>query len=127
MVKRVNKPKGLRSGFEGTIQDSLKDKKIKFEYEPIRLKYISEAFYLPDFVVNGTIYLEVKGYFKPADRKKMKEVKACHPSLDIRLVFQRDNYLTKAKAMTYSQWATKHGFQWAVGEIPKEWLKEFKK
>lgn len=125
--KRRSKSKNnLRSGFEGTIEETLKEHNVTYQYEPIKIPYVTEAMYLPDFVV-GTVYLEVKGYFDPAARRKMREVKRSNPTLDIRLVFQRDNFTTKAKKQKYSDWAKKHGFQYAIGDVPTEWLKEFKK
>lgn len=120
-----------RSGFEKDIQIILKRKKISFEYEPFKLDYTIKASYLPDFKFNtksgGYFLVEAKGYFSATDRRKLKAVKKDNPTLDIRLLFQRDNYLTKAKTTTYSQWATKNGFKWAIGpELPIKWLKEIK-
>jgi hypothetical protein len=117
-----------RSKFEATVNNKLKIKNVDFKHEPFYLPYVTEALYLPDFVVNGMIVIEAKGYFKPEDRRKMLDVKKFHPDLDIRLVFQRDNKLTKAKnGKTYTQWADQHGFKWAVGEVPNDWILEFKK
>ncbi len=118
----------MRSGFEKTFAEDMKTRGVRYHYEPTRISYVTEALYLPDFVVGNMVYLEVKGYFKPSDRKKMREVKKSNPDLDIRLVFQKNNKLTKSpKSMTYGDWADKHGFKWCVGVIPKEWEKEFKR
>lgn len=121
----------MRSGLEEKVKQRLKKRKVKFRYEPFSLDYYIEAKYTPDFVLSkkdGTdMLVETKGYFKPSDRRKLLAVKKCNPELDIRLVFQRDNYLTKAKADTYSTWAKKHGFPCHVGEeIPNKWLREIK-
>lgn len=129
----------MRSGFEVTVNNFLKHLKCVFWHEPCKIPYITEANYIPDFVIykgklkkpkkpltlsdlNDMILVETKGYFKPADRRKMLAVKKSNPKLDIRIVFQRDNYLTKSKKSKYSDWAEKHGFIWAIQEIPKEWL-----
>lgn len=120
----------FRSGFEAGVFDSASKKfNHNIEYEPPNppIKYTMTYTYLPDFsLAAGKIFVECKGYFGPRDRKKMLAVKAQNPRLDIRLVFQRaNNRLTKSKnSMTYWQWAEKHGFPWAEGEIPCEWLKE---
>lgn len=119
----------MRSGLERTVSKFLKGKKIPFKYEPYSLSYVLEAEYTPDFVLtkkNGEpMYIETKGFFKPSDRRKLLAVKKCNPDIDIRLVFQRDNYLGKSKSGTYTSWAKKHGFPCFVGEsLPKEWLKE---
>jgi hypothetical protein len=37
------------------------------------------------------------------------------------LFFAQDNKIPRSK-MRYSDWAKKYGFEYAVGEIPKEWL-----
>lgn len=72
------------------------------------------------------MYIETKGYFRPEDRKKLLSVVKNNPNIDLRILFQQDNYLTKAKTSRYSDWAEKKGFKWAVGSIPDEWLEEIK-
>ena len=114
----------MRSGFEEQISQLLNEQGIGFQYEPCSFPYITKAYYTPDFVIDD-IYIEVKGYFRPTDRRKMKDVKRAHPDLDIRMWFQRDNYLTKAKKSKYSDWATKNGFPVHVGkEFPAHWFKK---
>ena len=57
-------------------------------------------------------------------RRKMLAVKAQHPELDIRFVFQRNNTLSKQSKTTYGAWADKHGFKWCIfPDIPTSWLK----
>jgi hypothetical protein len=48
----------------------------------------------------------------------MVAVKHLHPELDIRIVFY-------ALVKQNIKWAERHGFKWAVGTIPKEWLSGF--
>ncbi len=105
----------------------MRGRKVRFKYEPCKIPYTYIANYTPDFVI-GDIYIEVKGYFKPADRKKMRAVKNSHPDLDIRLWFMQDNYLSnKTKANRYSDWADKNGFPYHVGDtFPKHWFTEEK-
>lgn len=119
----------MRSGLEDKVRKVLNNKKVKFLYEPYSLSYVIEAWYTPDFVLtkkDGTdLIIETKGFFKPSDRRKMTAIKAAHPELDIRIVFQRDNYLTKSKKAKYTDWAKKNGFPCHVGEeIPDSWLSE---
>jgi len=121
-----SKKKPGRNSFEQKVIQQLTDYRVSFAYEPIKIPYVTEAMYLPDFIVNGTIIVETKGHFDKDDRRKMRDVKRCNPKLDIRLVFQKDNKISKAKrSKTYSQWAAHHGFLWAIGEIPDEWIVEF--
>ena len=114
----------MRSGLERQVADLLKDLKVDYEYEDSSFSYVIEHKYIPDFRV-GDIYLETKGYFKPADRRKMLAVKKANPDLDIRLVFQAPhNKISKRSKTTYAKWADKHGFPWcAYYAIPLSWLK----
>ena len=111
--------KQIKAALRGT---SVKD----ISYETERLKYITESFYIPDFVVRfkdgRVIFIETKGYLRPEDKKKMRLIKQQHPKLDIRIIFQKNNRF-KGSQTTYSDWADKMGIPWAIGEVPKEWLK----
>ncbi len=112
-----------RSGFEADVMADLKRRKVRFDYEKLKLKYVVERTYLVDLQLDNGIIIEIKGWFKPADRSKMLKVKAQHPDLDIRMLFMRDNTLNKTSKTTYTQWCYKHGFPCAVGRIPNDWLK----
>lgn len=119
---------GLRSGFEGVIQKLLQESGIKFGYETRKIPYTLSLNYVPDFIAPSGALIETKGYFKPEDRRKMLAVKRSNPKLDIRLWFQRDNWLNKNKKSKYSDWAVKHGFPYHVGDtLPEEWLNDFTK
>ena len=126
MTRVQAKPSGgYRSKLERRLATELKRAKIKFEYEPFKLDYVSTHTYTPDFVLCNGIILEAKGYLDPDTRSKMIAVKACNPDLDIRFVFERaDNTLSKRSKTTYGQWATRAGFQWSDGVVPKEWAEE---
>ena len=77
--------------------------------------------YLPDFRI-GKMYIECKGRFTAADRKKMRLVKEHNPKKDIRLLFMSNNKLNPRSKTRYSDWAEKNGFKWAIKRIPEEWL-----
>lgn len=113
---------------------------VSFEYEAHEIKFLSEIrnaecldcgstgvgkhrIYTPDFYFPDTrIYVETKGKFDAATRTKMREV--CEQStLDIRMVFMRNNWLTRKHKMTYGRWCDLHGIKWAVGDIPIEWTR----
>jgi hypothetical protein len=117
---------GYRSGFEYTVARSLTERGVEFEYEPkgaiIEYKVDEVRRYLPDFVVGGT-RIECKGRLTAADRKKLLLVKKQNPKLDLRLLFQFDNKLSTRSKTRYSAWAEKNGFKWAVGSVPREWLR----
>ena len=84
---------------------------------------VQYANYLTDFRLPNGIYLEVKGFFKSSDRTKMESVIFEHPELDIRMVFQRDNWVTKLKKQKYSDWCKKRSIKYCVGAVPTEWMK----
>ena len=121
-------PNGYRSGLEKRIADDLDARGVKYEYETKRIAYTvpeREAKYTPDFILPNGIIVEAKGMFDTADRQKHLLVKAQHPELDLRLVFQRANApLYKGSPTTYAAWADKHGFIWAEKLIPPAWAKE---
>jgi hypothetical protein len=126
--KRVKAQRaGYRSALEFDVAANAKRDGIKLEYEPkdAIIGWIPKPKkYLPDFRLKNGIIIEVKGRLTVFDRVKHLSVKEQHPEIDIRFVFQFDNKLTRTSKTRYSDWAKKHGFQYAFGEIPKEWNDE---
>lgn len=107
-----------RNKFETKLERQLKKANVKFRYESERIPYILARYYIPDFVIEtplGTLYIEAKGYLRPEHKSKMAAVKKQHPEKDIRIIFYSHN-------KSYIRWAEKHGFKYAIGTIPKEWL-----
>lgn len=114
---------GMRSGFERTLAAQLKKAGMSFEYETLKVPYILEGTYNPDFILANGIIIEAKGVLDQACRRKMIAVKKQNPDLDVRFVFMRaSNLVTKNSKTTYGMWAEKHGFPWADGLIPQEWF-----
>lgn len=126
------KPIETRSKFEAKIVRELRKDGETFRYEPKDqvLGYEKPATkhkYLPDFELDNGILVEAKGKLDLDTRKKMVLVRDQNPNKDIRFVFMRaNNTLTKKSKTTYGKWATKNGFKWADGSIPKEWYSEKK-
>ena len=114
----------MRSNLEKQVATLLEDLNVEYSYEEEWMPYVIEHKYIPDFKV-GHIYLECKGYFSAADRRKMKAVKQANPEFDIRLVFQAPlNKISKRSKTTYAKWAEKNGFPWCAHyAIPLSWLK----
>ncbi len=115
-----------RSGFEDTVVAELKSREIEFKYESLKLRYVlPERTYTPDLVFPSGIIIELKGYFSPEDRTKMRAVKVAYPELDIRMVFMNgDRKISKTSKLTYGTWCEKYGFPWATWpNIPEEWLR----
>ena len=120
----------FRSGLEKRTADFLNKRKVKFQYEEVKLKWqdLRMRTYTPDFVLSNGIIVETKGRFISSDRTKHLFVKSQHPDLDIRFVFSNPKAkLYKGAKSSYGDWCDKHGFQYAKETIPVEWLKEKKK
>lgn len=116
---------GWRSGLEERVAKELSESGIKYQYESMKIKYdVSETrTYTPDFILPNGIIVETKGRFVAADRKKHLLIQKQFDYFDIRFVFQNARAkLFKGAKSTYSQWCDKHGFLWAQGSIPEEWL-----
>ena len=112
----------FRSKFEQTVAEHLDSLGVAYAYEEDKLSYIVERNYLPDFKLPSGVYIEAKGYFKSADQRKHKLLKQQKPELDIRFVFQRMNGRVQGSKLTCAEWCNKHGFLYAEGIVPKEWL-----
>jgi hypothetical protein len=99
-------------------------------YEADELEYTLTKSYKPDFTIekkSGTMYIEAKGLgraFDAAARTKMAAVRKQHPEKDIRIVFMTDRPFRKGGKMRPSDWAKKHGYPFAIGEVPQEWFEE---
>lgn len=116
---------GFRSGLEQDNAKHLKACRCKFTYEEQSIQYVGKPKrYTPDFVLDNGVIIETKGRFTATDRAKHLLVKEQHPELDIRFVFSNaNNKLSKRSKTTYAQWCERHGFLYAEGLIPKEWMK----
>src|SRR5688572_17882362 len=112
------KKRSPRNKFEKRILASLRRAKVGVKYEAEKIPYVISGHYCPDFIIVtplGKIYIEAKGHFRPEAKRKMAAVRRQHPELDIRLLF----YSRKIRDI---RWCEKHGFKYAIGTIPKEWL-----
>lgn len=107
--------------FEDKILKQLLNGNCQVKFESVKIPYIRSGHYTPDFVVttpNGKVYIEAKGLFRPEHKTKMIAVKKTNPHLDIRMVFYKYN-------IQYERFCKKHGFRYAFGDIPREWLEGF--
>ena len=122
-LKNKQPPK-YRSNLEKNIADLLEGLGVSFMYESEKLSYTIEHNYTPDFVLPNYTYLEAKGYWDPADRRKILAVKKANPEIDLRMIFQSPyNTINKKSKTTYAQWCDKHDIPWtSYKDIPIEWL-----
>jgi predicted nuclease of restriction endonuclease-like RecB superfamily len=107
----------FRSKFEHTFNENHPG----LAYEQDKLNYIipaSKHKYCPDFKVNDKLFIETKGVWKPADRKKLTLVLETNPDVEIIMVFQ--NPLLKATTkLTYAEWCVKNKIRWFTANDPE--------
>jgi len=114
----------FRSKLEEKVADLLEGLGVSYEYESEKLSYTIEHNYTPDFVLPNYTYLETKGYWDAADRRKILAVKKANPEIDLRMIFQSPyNTISKKSKTTYAMWCEKHAIPWtSYHNIPLEWL-----
>ena len=122
-----------RSGFERKVMSNLTKSGIKYRYEPYSLTYAVPARdgkYNPDLefgdAIQGCGFLvEIKGKFTSKDRTKHLGVRKANPGVEVRFLFQRDNWLTSKHKKRYSDWCIDNGFEYFIGtSVPNEWTRE---
>jgi len=122
-TNRSQRTSNFRSGFEAKTADYLRRLGIEFEYESLKINYMREATYTPDFILPNGIIVETKGLWKSEDRTKHLLIKEQHPELDVRLCFQNaSNKIRKNSKTTYAMWCEKKGIKYCDKTIPKSWL-----
>ena len=114
----------FKSKLEESLATLLTTLGVSYEYESEKVPYTSMHHYHPDFVLPNHTYLEAKGFWSPADRRKILAVKKDNPDMDLRMVFQAPfNKINKKSKTTYAMFCEKHGIPWsAYHNIPLEWL-----
>jgi hypothetical protein len=126
-VATNSKKNKYRSKLEQDVAKHLDFAGVPFLYENRNLVYKVEEVhrYTPDFDLGNGILLEVKGYFRQADRKKLLLVRSQNPDIDLRLVFQQaNNRIHKSSKTTYADWCKKNGFIYSDGgRVPHQWLR----
>ena len=122
-LKNKKEPK-FRSKLEKKVATLLTELGVSYEYESTQVPYVIQHNYTPDFLLPNHVYLETKGYWDAADRRKVLAVKRDNPLIDLRMVFQSPyNTISKKSKTTYAKWCDKHNIPWtAYHEIPMDWL-----
>ena len=122
----TKKTSKFRSKLEEKVADLLSHLDVKYEYETKKIPYVIQHNYTPDFILPNSVILECKGYWEPADRRKIKQVKKDNPDLDLRMVFQAPyNTISRKSKTTYAQWCEKLDIPWtSFQNIPLDWLIE---
>lgn len=127
------------SKLEDTIIKDLEERGVKFEYEPETFDYVrvvrgatcskcggTDAHvrrrYTPDLKI-GTLYVEIKGKLDSSTRSRMEDFHKARPEIDLRFLFQRDNWITPKHKSKYSDWCDKVGVKYHVGtSVPEDWV-----
>lgn len=132
----------MRSKFEKSIAKILRSKGVKYEYEAYQFPYteplrknrskcedcgssnlVRMGWYTPDFYLpNSELFIETKGRFTAADRRKMLSVIRDNPDDKFVMLFMRDNKIHKRSNTTYTEWCGANNIECAVGEPKEEWL-----
>jgi Phage endonuclease I len=115
---------GYRSGLETRFQAACEAKGWKLAYEQDKIKYVipaSNHTYTPDFTVTKNVYIETKGLWTGADRKKAALIKEQHPDITILYVLQRNQGITKKSKTTYLDWAAKNGLDACTFSDTQHW------
>lgn len=122
---------GFKSKFEFEFSKTLKKLKLHAEYEPDKFKFTQPEqirSYCPDWKIEEKVYIETKGRFTSADRKKILWVIESNPDIKIYLLFMNSKVtLSKTSATSYGSWCDKNNIEWAdIREIRKwkSWFKE---
>ena len=122
-------PKTLRSGLEDSFRILCEKEGIHLEYETGLLPYVtapSKKRYTPDWTISKQAYIETKGYWDAAGRRKALYIKEQHPDVRILYVFQRNNKIHKLSNTTYGEYCDKHGLEWCVFSNMETWMKFIK-
>ena len=114
-----------RSKYERLVLDNHPD--LVPMYEPTTYSLLLPTTYKPDLVLPNGRHIELKGYLRPRDRRKLLAMQKQH-GISTHLVFQNGTKrLYRGSPTTYLEWAEKNGLP-AVhspdGVIPDEWLNE---
>tara|TARA_R110000850_G_scaffold163636_4_gene288419 strand:+ start:983 stop:1417 length:435 start_codon:yes stop_codon:yes gene_type:complete len=133
-----------QSRYEYDIAKNLEKRNIPFEHEPKKIEYLypirggicssclsstvaRRANYLPDFwLPEQKLWIEAKGLWEGSGRTKtmaILETSGIIRTDNFRMIFQRDQWLTKARKQTYTMWCDSHDIISYVGtEIPESWI-----
>ena len=125
---RRNRARGHRSQLESTVEDGLQQQGLICNYEKESFVYYRKGRYTPDFTVDceHPFHIEVKGYWFPDDRGRLKAVVLNNPDIRLLIAFQRPFMkITKKSKTTYAAWAEKLGLCWSTIPIPPDILSQW--
>jgi predicted nuclease of restriction endonuclease-like RecB superfamily len=101
--------------FKSKLEEIIADfYKMADKYETEKIEYVLKNTYTPDFCFSdANTYVEVKGFWKPSDRRKMLEVIKQYPNKKFIMFFQDSTIkITKRSKTTYGDWCDKNKITW---------------
>lgn len=115
------------SKYRSGLEERFHQKAPMFEFEPIKVPYVTYRNYIPDFVyktdVGHNVMIECKGFFRVGDTQKYKAIRDSNKFDELIFVFTNGNKkLRKGSKMTLGQWCEKEGFEWFTEETIDELL-----
>lgn len=131
LARKIARMVGMRSMAEVRFAAGLE--RIPYTYEPDTFEYeVAETKkYTPDFRFEKSkstkrspkyFYVEFKGVFSAADRKKAKLFREQHPEVELYFVFMApNNKLSKVSKTTYGMWCDQNGFEWS-DKLERKWF-----
>jgi len=109
-----------RSKFETNFKALCTKEGFDLGYEKDVLPFVTppeNRKYHPDWTIKPGWFIETKGLFTSADRKKTILVREQHPEARILIVFLRSkSTLSKKSKTTYAQWSEKNKIEWCSFE-----------
>jgi len=129
--RRLQPPEPYRSWLEADVANGLTERKIDFEYETKKITYVEPLkvrTYTPDLILfDEELIIEVKGRWTAIDRRKMGEVLEQNPELNIKMLFHKDNTISRNSRTRYSDWCRKRQIDYHIGiDVPQEWIDDAK-
>lgn len=107
------KSAGYRSVPEHELGKLIGAAAIRAEYEPVKLPYVLERHYTPDFRI-GDLLVEVKGWWSPTDRAKYLAVVQQNPDLQFLVLLIRPGQKIQPRSKTTLwKWCEQNGLDWA--------------
>lgn len=123
--RQRRKPGEYRSKLEEQVGAALDNRGLAYQYESEKFRYVLHKKYTPDFRV-GNVFIEVKGWWPPAERTKFLAVMLSNPGLPIFVALQRPfATLSKKSNTTIAEWCQKHGIAWSPIPIPNDFLDQW--
>lgn len=125
MAYKAERTGRYRSRIEGLVAVELSNMGLEFEYETDKFPYMIPKKYTPDFKV-GELYIEVKGFWAPDERTKLKYVLLQNPDIKLVVALQTPHRkITKKSPTSYAQWCEKHSIPWCPCPPPKEFIESW--